>query len=105
LDVGGSDFHIVEIDREGRYSFYRNVSGAWQQLVSPTNSSLLRTGDATNHVMLVRDSGLTRLYANGGMVTMITDLQAPAGQLGVYASSADAGFEGRFDTFRGYSLP
>ena len=100
----GSDFHLVEIDRVGQYSFFHNVSGQWETLVSPTASVALRTGDAVNHLMLVRDSGLTWLYANGQMVTMVTDLPAPTGRVGVYASNGDAGLEGRFDTFRGYAL-
>jgi hypothetical protein len=104
LNRTGSDFHLVEIDRAAQYSVYRNVNGTWEPLISPTVSDKLRTGDANNHLMLVRDSGLTWLYANGQMVTMITDLPAPAGRVGVYASNGDAGLEGLFDTFRGYTL-
>jgi hypothetical protein len=104
LTAGGDDFHLVEIDRLGQYSLFRNVNGTWQTLVPPTFSAFLRTGEAGNHLLLVRDSGLTRLFANGQEVTLITDVAAPAGRTGVYASSAEAGLDGRFDNFRAYSL-
>lgn len=104
LNAAGSDFHIFEIDRAGQYSLYRRAAGQWQTLVPPTSSDQLAVADATNHLLLVRDAGLTTLYANGQFVSMVTDIAAPAGRVGVYASNGDAGFEGRFDNFRGYGL-
>gem|GEM_PF-3237568 len=104
LNAGGTDFHIFEIDRAGQYSLYRRTGGAWQTLVSPTSSDQLVVADGTNHLMLVRDSGLTTLYANGQMISLVTDLQVPAGRVGVYASNGEVGLEGRFDGFRGYGV-
>lgn len=104
LNAGGADFHIFEIDRAGQYSLYRRTGGEWQTLVSPTSSDQLVVADGTNHLMLVRDSGLTTLYANGQMISLVTDLQVPAGRVGVYASNGEVGLEGRFDGFRGYAV-
>ena len=104
LNAGGTDFHIFEIDRAGQYSLYRRTGGEWQTLVSPTSSDQLVVADGTNHLMLVRDSGLTTLYANGQMISLVTDLQVPAGRVGVYASNGEVGLEGRFDGFRGYAV-
>lgn len=102
LNQAGDDFHLFEIDSAGRYSVYRRLGGAWQTLLSPSPSALLRQGTAANHLLLTRVSGLTRLYANGHMISLVTDLAAPAGRVGLYASSAASGFEARWDNFRAY---
>jgi hypothetical protein len=104
LNPATSDFHLFEIDSAGRYSIWRHTASGWETLLSPTSSPLLGTGDVTNHLLLVRESGLTRLYANGQAISMVTDLPAPAGRVGIYASSVDAGFEARWDNFRVYGL-
>lgn len=104
LNAAGNDFHIFEIDRAGQYSLYRRAAGQWQTLVPPTSSEHLAVADAPNHLLLVRDAGLTMLYANGQLVSLVTDIAAPAGRVGIYASNGEAGFEARFDNLRGYAL-
>ncbi len=104
LNQAGDDFHLFEIDNNGSYSMYRRQAGAWQTLLRPAPSAALRTGTVANHLMLVRASGLTRLYANGQRISLVTDLPAPAGRVALYASSAAAGFEARWDNFRAYGL-
>lgn len=104
LNQAGDDFHIFEIDNTGSYSMYRRQAGAWQTLLRPAPSAALRTGTVANHLMLVRASGLTRLYANGQRISLVTDLPAPAGRVALYASSVAAGFEARWDNFRAYGL-
>lgn len=104
LNPATSDFHLFEIDSAGRYSIWRHTASGWETLLSPTSSPLLGTGDVTNHLLLVRESGLTRLYANGQAISLVTDLPAPAGRVGIYASNLDVGFEARWDNFRVYGL-
>jgi hypothetical protein len=104
LSQAGDDFHLFEIDNTGSYSMYRRQAGAWQTLLRPAPSAALRTGTVANHLMLVRASGLTRLYANGQRISLVTDLPAPAGRVALYASSVAAGFEARWDNFRAYGL-
>ena len=104
LNQAGDDFHLFEIDNTGSYSMYRRQAGAWQTLLRPAPSAALRTGTVANHLMLVRASGLTRLYANGQRISLVTDLPAPAGRVALYASCVATGFEARWDNFRAYGL-
>jgi hypothetical protein len=105
LDDDGSDYHLFSVFRSGHFGLYRWAGGAWQTLVQPRPAPELAAGGATNHLLLVRDRGLTRLYANGRMITMVTDVVAPTGRAGLYASGEAAGFEARFDHYRLYDLP
>lgn len=104
LNADSDDYHLWQVDRAGQYAVYRHAGGAWQTLLSPRPAEALRQGEARNHLLLVRDRGLTRLYANGRLVSLVTDLPAPAGRTGVYAGSAAAGFEARWDNLRAYDL-
>jgi hypothetical protein len=105
LNNAGNDFHIYEVTRDGRYALYRMFGGQWQTLLSPQPSPALRIGDQPNHLLLVRESGLTRLFANGQEVSLVTDIAAPAGRSGIYASTNQGGLEARFDNYRLYDLP
>lgn len=103
LTASNEDFHIFEIDRAGQYSVWRRAAGAWEGIIPPTSSDQLAVADAVNHLLLVRRSGLTTLYANGQLISLVTDIAAPAGRIGIYASNGDAGFEGRWDNVRAYA--
>jgi len=104
LNADGTALTILEITRDGRYAIYAWDGQAWDTLLPLRASDALRTGEASNHLLLARDRGLTYLYANGRRMSMATDIPAPAGRSGVYASSAAPGFEARFDNFRLYDL-
>jgi hypothetical protein len=105
LNGDGSDYHIYQVNQSGQHSVYHWSGGAWQTLVSPTASAALRTGAAPNHLLLVRRSGLTLLYANGRAVATVTDIVAPSSRGGLYGAADQAGFEARFDVCRLYGLP
>jgi len=104
LDASGTDFHLFEAFSDGRYAVFRRQAGAWQTLLSPAPSAALATGGASNHLMAARQSGLTYLYANGELLGMVTDLDVPAGRVGIYASNVLPGFEAWFDNVRAYGL-
>ena len=89
----------------GRHTLYRWLGNPWQTLLSPQPSPALRIGEQPKHLLLVRESGLTRLFANGQEVSLITDIAAPAGRSGVYASTNAGGLEARFDNDPLYDLP
>jgi hypothetical protein len=98
-------YTIYGVSTDGRYGLFQHVGSGWQTVVPWTPSPSVRTGGATNHLMIVRFGTDVRLYANGQAIGTVTVPAPASGWTGFFAEGWQAGLDGRFDNWRAYGSP
>lgn len=99
----GQQFYAFLINPAGYWGLYRHTeSGDWIELNPFTFSPLLRSGDGTNHLSIVRSGPLIAVFANGlPLAGSFSDAAfTGAGYAGLIAwSNETSGLEARFDNY------
>jgi hypothetical protein len=80
----------------GRYDLSTNTSTS---IISPTTSSAILSGNATNHLKATRSGSTITLYANGTQLAQVVDSTLGFGFIGLAATSFSPNFDARFDNF------
>jgi VCBS repeat-containing protein len=95
-----SQFYSFEIDPQGYYSIFLYDNGDWSTL-GEGFSPAINQGSATNHLKIVRNGKLIEAWANGNLLSSISN-NAYTGQryVGLIASTYDVGnLDIRYDNF------
>lgn len=97
---GDAGFYLYEV-RNGQFRLarYNRPSRTWYTLISPTYWSVIRTGNQSNRLKIVRKGATIQLYANEVQVGQTTDNVLGQGYVGLAAGAYDANFDARFDNF------
>jgi len=83
----------------------KHTPSGWDLLDGWADSEYVSTGQASNHLMVVRYENDISVYANGGHIATVSDASLGSGRLGLVAQSFDdPNADLRFDSFRAYSL-
>ena len=99
--VNGDQFYDFEINNQGQYYFRRhdaNAGGNYADLISPTGSTAIKPGSATNTLLMIARGGDFLLYINGTFLQEVKDSHYSTGSIGFDAgtlpalSSANASF-------------
>ncbi|MBN1177839.1 MAG: hypothetical protein JXD18_01400, partial [Anaerolineae bacterium] len=95
------DGYLLRISGDGYYSIYRILEGAFEALVSWTSSSVVRQGNATNHIRAVCEGDQLTLIVNGEQLAQTTDASFASGDVGMSATTYEVeATEIRFDDVR-----
>jgi hypothetical protein len=100
-----TQFYTFEIYPDGAYDIWRFNFGTWTLLVSGSSGSI-NPGTATNRLKIERNGSLIRAYANGQLLTSISDSSSTGlKQVGVDATAYDQpNVDARFDNFTVYPV-
>jgi len=84
------------------YGLDKEQSGRWTTLISRTVSSAINAGQASNHLRVVRNGAQITLYANGQLLTTLSDSSFIGSlRVGLAAFTHEqADVDVRFDNFR-----
>ncbi len=94
-------FYDFEVNNQGQFYFRRhdaNGGGNYVSLISPTSTSAIASGSATNTLLMIVNNGNFTFFINGVYVGKTNDSNYTTGQIGFVAgtlspvSSADASF-------------
>lgn len=88
LSIGNSNsydnYYLFLIDSAGQRTFGKSVDNAYQSILSPGSSSVIKTGvDVTNTLAVRNDANHYILYVNGTVVGQTDDPSFPYGYVGV----------------------
>jgi photosystem II stability/assembly factor-like uncharacterized protein len=98
-------FYGYSADNQGRYRLERWTGTHWVFLRDWTATAVLNTGQAVNHLMVVRRGTQIMLYANGQRLATVTDGALIGGRLGVYIRSLLLpNVDARYDDYRAYGV-
>ena len=100
-----SQFYDFEIDPLGNYAIFQYGSGTFTPLVQ-SSSVGIQTGTAINRIKLERNGSLIKVYANGQLLTSISDgSYTGLRRVGLIAFSyAQHNVDVRFDNFKVYDV-
>jgi hypothetical protein len=89
--VDQSHFYTVLVDaRKGRYAVRKMDGGEWSDLVTWTESPLVRQESEVNHIRLDGTGDKFTVYLNGDLLGSFADAAYAHGGLGLIASNSDA---------------
>ncbi len=97
-------YDLFRIDTNGRFCLLRYASGAWTTVIPLTEATGIDPGFG-NQLRVVSRGRELELWLDDVLLTGFTDSQAHDGEVGVYAESFAAGFQGRFTSFRVAAAP
>ncbi len=84
------DGYVLRISGDGYYAIHRTADGHFEPLVDWTSSSVIRQGNATNHIRVVCDGSYLALYANGELLAEAQDTTYAQGDIALTATSFEA---------------
>jgi hypothetical protein len=99
LSPARDHFYVFLVDTARRYALFRNDGGTWSAIVPWTASEWVDPGFG-NTLRLESESGGLGLYLDGHLLIGLSDGQAHAGEVGLYAETQVAGFDARFTRYR-----
>ncbi len=100
--VDASNFYFLRITTDGYYGISKIIDGEEIQLDMDelSQSSRIKTGNATNHITAECVGSSLRLLVNGREVATAEDSELTSGDVGLIGGSFDlAGVDLRFDNF------
>lgn len=99
-DIG--DAYFFQVSGTQYYNLSKLQSNRWQELVPWTRASVIKAGQAVNRLRVVRNGAQIALYANGQLLTTVSDASLRGNlRVGLAASSYEqANVDARFDNFR-----
>lgn len=105
LSDDSSQFYDFEIDPSGNYAIYRLDAGTFTPLAGGFSASI-HTGTVANRLKLERNGSLIKAYANGQLLTSISDgSYTGLRRVGLIAFSYDQpNVDVRFDNFKAYAV-
>ncbi len=84
------DGYVLRISGDGYYAIHRTVDGHFEPLVDWTTSSVIRQGNATNHIRVVCDGSYLALFANGELLAEAQDTTYAEGDIALTATSFES---------------
>ena len=99
---GDSDFYLFAISSHcGMYSVQMSQGENWTDLAEWTESAAVRREGEVNHLKVECLGGTMRFYANGVLLTEVTDTTYQVGNVGLLAETfEEGGLVVRFDNVR-----
>ena len=96
------DAYLFQVSGTQDYSLNKLQSNRWQVLVPWTRSASINAGQATNRLRVVRNGSQIALYANGQLLTTVSDSSFTGNlRVGLAASAyAQGNVDTHFDNFR-----
>jgi hypothetical protein len=87
------NYYFAEIASDGYYAIAKYVDGTFSNIGSEgmIATDLVNMGDATNHLRFDCDGSTLSLYANGTLLTSVSDTDLTSGKIGLVAGSFDTG--------------
>ena len=106
-DATGTGYYSFSIDNARHFAVARRTPAGSALVRDWSLAPSLDTGSEINHLRAVHTRGTLALYANGVLMTVVTDtLNLPASRIGLIAASlGSGGVEARFDNFRACRAP
>jgi tRNA A-37 threonylcarbamoyl transferase component Bud32 len=86
-EQGDGDGYYLRISGDGYYSIARAQGGDFDALVEWTQSSVIRQGDATNHIRAICDGSTLALYVNGQRLVATEDDAFTTGDIALAATT------------------
>ncbi len=104
--LNDDNFYFYAINSNGHYSLWKQVDGAWVNLIDWTESDALNSGaDTLNRLGVLAEGDQITLIANSVGLQQVTDSSFSEGQIGVAAGTfAESGLEITFDNFALWDL-
>ncbi len=95
------DGYVLRISGDGYYAIHRIVDGRFEPLVDWTSSSVIRQGNADNHIRAVCDGSHLLLEVNGELLAEAQDTTYAQGDIALTVTSFESETtEVRFDNLR-----
>lgn len=106
LSDSWSQFYIFDIDPNGGYAIWRYNSSSGWTLRANGSSGHINPGTATNRIKIERNGSLIRAYANGQLLTSVSDGSYTGSRhVGLFVGSYDQpNVDARFDNFTVYHV-
>ncbi len=101
LTADRRNFYVFLIDTAQRFGLYFRDGDTWRTVVPRTGSSRIDPAWGNRLRVESRGTGLG-LYIDGTLVNGIDDGRAHNGEVGLYAESGTASFDGRYSEYRLY---
>ncbi|MCL4459851.1 MAG: hypothetical protein M1136_05760 [Chloroflexi bacterium] len=96
---GDAGFYLYEVyNGQYRLERYNRSAKTWTTLTSGGNT-VIRSGNQTNRLKVVRRGTYIELYVNGLQIGSTYDSTLGSGYVGLAAGAFQANFEARFDNF------
>jgi len=101
-----TQFYTFEIDPDRDYVIWRYTSGLGWTPIAYGSSAFIYPGTATNRLKIERDGALIKAYANGQLLTSISDSSYTGlRHVGLIVSAYDhPNVDIRFDNFKVYPV-
>lgn len=82
--------YVFGFSCDGKYRLYRWNDGEFKALVGWKSSGLIISGpDQTNRLGILAEGGTFKLYANGKLITTVTDSMFDEGRFGLFIGAAE----------------
>jgi serine/threonine-protein kinase len=86
-EQGDGDGYYLRISGDGFYSITKAEGGEFEALVEWTSSSVIRQGNATNHIRAICDGSTLALFVNGERLTTVEDSAFTRGDIALTATT------------------
>jgi hypothetical protein len=79
-----NNFYLFAIGNDGKYELGVVDAGGWTQIIKPTASDLIKTGDgAQNHIKIIFNKSKLSISINGTLVQTLEDNTIRSGDIGL----------------------
>jgi hypothetical protein len=104
--VDEGNFYFYAINANGYYSLWKQVDGAWENMIDWTQSDVLNSGaGSSNRLGILAEGDQITLIANNVGLQQMTDASHSEGQIGLIVGSFnEGGLEIAFDNFALWDL-
>ena len=98
---GEADFYLFAVSGDGWYVVQRSHADEWADLSVWTETEVVRPRGEVNHLRVECLGATMRFYANGQLLTEVTDSAYDRGNIGLLAGTGnEAGMEAHFDNVK-----
>jgi hypothetical protein len=97
------NFYLFLVGGNGYYLIGTRTNGQWVRLADMKKSDSIAGGNNTNHLKVICKGSKIAVYANGHLLTTITDESFSDGRVGVIIDTAKPNAHVAFDNFKVYS--